>query len=147
ITTLRREALVFVNLHPSDLLDDDLYAEDAALSAHAKRVILEITERAPLDQISELKGRLAKLQALGYRIALDDLGAGYSGLASFTQLEPHVVKLDMALTRDIDTSPTKQKLVRSMLDLCFDLGIDTIAEGVETAAERDTLVTLGCKQL
>ena len=101
------------------------------------------TERAALDRIHELQQRVTRLRALGYRIAIDDLGAGYAGLTSFAQLEPEVVKVDMSLVRGIDSSAVKQKLVRSIIALCTELGIHLIAEGIETPAERDTLVTLG----
>jgi EAL domain-containing protein (putative c-di-GMP-specific phosphodiesterase class I) len=106
-------------------------------------VVFEITERATLDSISDLPRRMARLRSLGYRIALDDLGAGYSGLSSFTQLEPDVVKVDMSLIRGIEGSAMKQKLVGSVVTLCAELGILIIAEGIETPGERDALVTLG----
>ena len=124
---------LFVNLHPADLEDPELYADDGALTPYASQVVLEITEPA---------------SALGitvdyYRIAIDDLGAGYAGLTSFAQLEPEVVKVDMSLVRGIDSSPVKQKLVRSIIALCTELGIQLVAEGIETPAERDALVALG----
>ncbi len=86
---------------------------------------------------------MTRLRALGYRIAIDDLGAGYAGLTSFAQLEPEVVKVDMSLVRGIDSSAVKQKLVRSIIALCTELGIQLVAEGIETAAERDMLINLG----
>ena len=86
---------------------------------------------------------MTRLRALGYRIAIDDLGAGYAGLTSFAQLEPEVVKVDMSLVRGIDRSPVKQKLVRSIIALCTELGIQLVAEGIETPAERDALIALG----
>ena len=136
-------ALLFVNLHPADLEDDELYADEGALTPFAKQVVLEITERAALDRIHELQSRVTRLRTLGYRIAIDDLGAGYAGLTSFAQLEPEVVKVDMSLVRGIDRSPVKQKLVRSIITLCTELGIQLIAEGIETREERDSLVALG----
>ncbi len=136
-------ALLFVNLHPADLEDDELYADDGALTPFAKQVVLEITERAALDRIHELQSRVTRLRTLGYRIAIDDLGAGYAGLTSFAQLEPEVVKVDMSLVRGIDRSPVKQKLVRSIITLCTELGIQLVAEGIETVEERDALVALG----
>ncbi len=137
------EGLLFVNLHAMELADDSLISPDAPLSRHASRVVLEITERAPLEQIRDATRRVAQLRALGYRIAVDDLGAGYAGLTSFAHLEPDVVKVDMSLIRGIDLSPMKQKLLGSIVDLCRDLGIEIIAEGVETPAERDALVRVG----
>jgi EAL domain-containing protein (putative c-di-GMP-specific phosphodiesterase class I) len=100
-----------------------------------------------LDRITDISDKVAQLRALGFRIALDDLGAGYAGLTSFTLLEPEFVKLDMSLVRDVNTSATKQKVIRSMVRLCKDLGKQIIAEGVETRAERDQLIELGCDLL
>jgi EAL domain-containing protein (putative c-di-GMP-specific phosphodiesterase class I)/CheY-like chemotaxis protein len=138
------DTTIFVNLHPRDLLDDDLYSAAAPLSAVASRVVLEITERASLDHVNDVRARVAALRALGFRVAVDDLGAGYAGLTSFAQLEPEVAKIDMSLVRGIDAHPTKQKLVRSLVSLCADLKLLLVVEGVETPAERDTLVALGC---
>jgi len=132
-----------VNLHPDDLLDDTIYEHTAALSLLATRVVLEITERASLHRVQDIRSRVARLRELGFRIAIDDLGAGYAGLSCFADLEPDVVKLDMSLVRDVDKMPTKQKLVRSMTSLCHDLGILVVTEGVETHEERDCLVELG----
>ena len=84
---------------------------------------------------------------LDSEIAIDDLGAGYAGLSSFTQLEPDVAKLDMSLVRGIDTDTRRRSIVRSMKQLCSELGILVVAEGVETVAERDTLDDLGCDLL
>jgi EAL domain-containing protein (putative c-di-GMP-specific phosphodiesterase class I) len=139
------EGEIFVNVHALELDDDSLYAANSPLSAVAKRVVLEITERAPLEKIKDVNGRVAQLRAMGYRIAVDDLGAGYAGLASFAQLEPEVVKLDMSLVRDIHLQPTKRTLVKSMVSLCADLGLLMVVEGVETVAERDTLAEIGCE--
>jgi EAL domain-containing protein (putative c-di-GMP-specific phosphodiesterase class I) len=141
------DQLLFVNLHPRDLLDEQLYQPDSPLSLIAARVVLEITERATLDAVPDVPSRMRRLRALGYRIAVDDLGAGYAGLASFAQLNPEVVKLDMSLIRGIDGEQTKQKLVRSMAALCADMGTMMVAEGVETLAERQTLISLGCDLL
>ncbi|HTA21262.1 MAG TPA: EAL domain-containing protein [Polyangia bacterium] len=137
------DGLLFINLHAMELADDRLVASEAPLSRHAGRVVLEVTERAPLEQIRDATSRVAQLRALGYRIAVDDLGAGYAGLTSFAHLEPDVVKVDMSLIRGIDRSPMKQKLLGSIVGLCRDLGIEIIAEGVETPDERDALVRVG----
>jgi EAL domain-containing protein (putative c-di-GMP-specific phosphodiesterase class I) len=137
-------AQVFVNLHPLDLLDDDLYSPEAPLTRVAHKVVLEMTERTPLDHVSDVRERVASLRQLGFRIAIDDMGAGYSNLSSVAQLEPDVMKLDMGLVRGIEGSPTRQKLVGNMVGLCADMHVTVIAEGIETVAERDTLLRLGC---
>ena len=135
---------LFFNLHVRDLEDETLYDPDAPLTRMADRVVLEITERAALDEVPDAAGCVARLREMGFSIAVDDLGAGYAGLNSFAELEPDVVKLDMTLVRDVETSPTKQKVVRSITSLCADMGMEGVAEGVETPQELDALQALGC---
>ena len=137
------DGLLFVNLHAMELADDRLVSSDAPLSRHAGRVVLEVTERAPLEQIRDVTSRVAQLRALGYRIAVDDLGAGYAGLTSFAHLEPEVVKVDMSLIRGID----------QLADEAEAAGLDRRPlpgsrhrdhrRGDRDRAERDTLVRLG----
>lgn len=141
------EALLFVNLHVSDLVDDELGSPESPLTAMASRVVLEITERNSLDSIPDVRERVARLREVGFRIAIDDLGAGYAGLSSFAHLEPEFVKLDMSLVRDVHKVAVKRKLVRSMTTLCKDMGIVVVAEGIETAEERDAVTALGCDLL
>jgi EAL domain-containing protein (putative c-di-GMP-specific phosphodiesterase class I)/CheY-like chemotaxis protein len=136
--------VLFVNLHAGDLVDSALLSPESPLSAVAHRVVLEVTERASLDNVKDVRGKIGELRQMGFRIAIDDLGAGYAGLTSFATLEPEFVKLDMSLVRDIDQSHTKEALVRSMASVCKELGMLVVAEGVETPAERDLLVSLGC---
>jgi EAL domain-containing protein (putative c-di-GMP-specific phosphodiesterase class I) len=145
----QREADVslFVNIHTTDLLDDALYDSSAPLSQVASRVVLEITERSSLDTVVDLRTKVARLREMGFRIAVDDLGAGYAGLTSFALLEPEIVKLDMTLIRDVHQSRTRQKLIRSMTGLCKDMGMLVVGEGVETIEERETLRELGCDLL
>ena len=141
------EESLFVNLHTQDLLDEELFDEGSALAKIANRVVLEITERSSLHAIRDVQSRVAKLRSIGFRIAVDDLGAGYAGLTSFAQLEPDVVKLDMSLIRGVDLQPKKQTLVRTMIAMCTELGMQVVAEGIETAAERDAIVDAGCDLL
>jgi EAL domain-containing protein (putative c-di-GMP-specific phosphodiesterase class I) len=145
--SLRPGALLFVNLHPRDLADEDLYDPAAPLTPFAPRVVLEITERASLDGLGDVPARMRRLRSLGFRVAVDDLGAGYAGLTSVLQLEPEVVKLDMSLVRGIDADSSRQQVVRSLVQLCLDLGMRVVAEGVETASERDMLASIGCELL
>lgn len=138
---------VLVNLQPLDLSDPELYAADSPLRAHARAVILEITERASLEGVADLRAKVARLRGFGYRIAVDDLGAGYAGLTTFASLEPDLVKLDMSLIRGVDGHPLRRKLVQSMAELCRGLGIWVLAEGVETEEERIALAEAGCDLL
>ena len=91
-----------------------------------------------------MRSRIRALKDMGFRIAIDDLGAGYAGLTSFAVLEPHVVKLDMSLVRGVDREPLKRRLIGSMTRVCKESGILVVAEGVETTAEHDAVVELGC---
>ncbi len=129
------------------MLDLRLYSSDSPLASNASRVVLEITERATLDGVDNLGRRVRELRDLGFRIAVDDLGAGYAGLTSFATLEPEIVKLDIALVRNVDSLPIKRQLIGSMTSLCKDLGTLVVAEGIETEAERDVIVELGCDLL
>lgn len=141
---LAKDALLFLNLHPSDLLDEELFRADTPLGAMAERVVLEITERASLDSIKDIRVRMARLRELGFRIAVDDLGAGYAGLTSFTLLEPEVVKLDMGLVRNLHVEPKKLTVVRTLVSMCKELGIVVTSEGIETEPEREALAAVGC---
>lgn len=142
-----QEQMIFVNVHPPDLLDDSLHGSGSALAPHAHRIILEITERASIDKMGDIGPIVNDLRRLKYRLAVDDLGTGYAGLASFTQLGPEFVKLDRSLVMGIDRHPTKQRVVQAMYHLCADLGMTVISEGVETREEATTLMGLGADYL
>lgn len=133
---------IFVNVHGLELSDEDLFSPTTGLAPLAKRIVLEITERTGLDPAAG-PTRVAMLRKLGYRIAVDDLGAGYAALGALATLEPEVVKLDMSLVRDIDRHPVKQRVVAAIANLCRELGSRVVAEGVETKAELDVCVHAG----
>lgn len=135
---------LFVNLHPHELLDPELTDPTSLLVSMASRVVLEITERAPLSSLEEVRERCVELRRLGFRIAVDDLGAGYAGLTSFAVLDPDIVKVDMNLVRGIEGSAVKRRLVSSVVSLCREMEMLLVAEGVETTAERDVLAGMGC---
>jgi EAL domain-containing protein (putative c-di-GMP-specific phosphodiesterase class I)/CheY-like chemotaxis protein len=142
------DALIFVNVHAGELTDPELSAASSPLSSIAHRVVLEITERSALDRVPGVLGLVAQLRQRGFRIAVDDLGAGYAGLSSFTQLEPEFAKLDMSLVRDVHTHAKKRSVVRAITRLCLhDLGVQVISEGVEVPEERDALEADGCDLL
>jgi EAL domain-containing protein (putative c-di-GMP-specific phosphodiesterase class I) len=109
--------------------------------------VLEITERASLDCVADVSERIQALRRMGYRIAVDDLGAGYAGLTSLAALSPDIVKIDMALIRDLDHDDVKRKLVRSIAGVCRELDIRVVAEGIERPGERDAAAASGCDLL
>ncbi|RYZ67773.1 MAG: EAL domain-containing protein, partial [Proteobacteria bacterium] len=137
------EHTFFVNLHAADLADPLLYEETSDLTHHASQVVLEITERASLETIADVEGRLSALRERGFRIAVDDLGSGYAGLNYFARISPDIVKIDMGLIRGVDTDPVRQRIVASMCTLSSDLGILAVAEGIETEAELECVTELG----
>jgi len=139
------DTTILVNLHPWDLRDEALLAAGSPLADMADRVVLEITERASLEHVPDLRLRIEALRRQGFRIAVDDLGAGYAGLTCVADLAPHIVKIDMSLVRGVDRDPTRHRLVRAIVDFCAELGIHTVAEGVEAAAEREALTAMGCE--
>ncbi len=135
-------ALLFLNLHPTDLLDPALYEPSALDPA---RVVLEITERADVRTVSDLGLRLRRLRESGYRLAVDDLGSGFAGLTSVAEMDPEFIKLDMSLVRNLHIDPTRHRIVDSLVRLCRDLDRAVVAEGVECREELDALQALGCE--
>jgi len=142
-----RTGLLFVNLHPAELADPALLDPNSVLASVANRVVLEVTERHTLCDLKELDSTFRQLREMGFRLALDDLGAGYASLNSFAALCPSFVKLDMGLIRAIDTDPVRRRLVASMIQVCNDLDSQVVAEGIETPAEKDAVTELGAHLL
>jgi EAL domain-containing protein (putative c-di-GMP-specific phosphodiesterase class I)/CheY-like chemotaxis protein len=141
------DAMLFVNIHPAALAHPALFADDNPLVPLAHRIVLEITERSSLEHVPDIDAKIAALRATGFRIAIDDLGSGYSGLTSLVQLRPDFVKFDRALVDGVHASPPRAKLLQSMEGLCREFGIRTIAEGVECAEDERALVEIGCDLL
>lgn len=141
------DALMFVNIHPATLEDSALYSTEDPLVPYASKIVLEITERASLEDMTAAQKQVSRLRELGYRIAVDDLGAGYAGLTSFALLSPDFVKFDMSLVRDVHASETKSKVIASFVSLCHELRMRCIAEGVENEHEKARLIELGCDLL
>jgi EAL domain-containing protein (putative c-di-GMP-specific phosphodiesterase class I) len=108
-----------------------------------ERIIFELTEAEKVSDNSHLKNIVTEYQRHGFKTALDDFGAGYAGLNLLSAFQPDIIKLDMELLRSIDTSRVKQTIVKSAVRLCADLNITVIAEGIETAAELETLRDFG----
>jgi EAL domain-containing protein (putative c-di-GMP-specific phosphodiesterase class I)/signal transduction histidine kinase/DNA-binding LytR/AlgR family response regulator len=135
---------LFVNLHPSELRAKYLTSSREPLLDHAARVVLEVTERASLTAGPGLLDEVRRLRRRGYRIAVDDLGEGFAGLSSLTVLTPDIVKIDKSLVRDVDSAPLKEDIIASIVLMARRSGITTVAEGIETEAEREALATLGC---
>lgn len=129
---------LFVNTHPNELLDPDSLVQSLQNLPHVTqggRLVLEVHENGLADPAfaQQFKESLAQMQV---GLAYDDFGAGQSRLRELVESPPDYLKLDMGLIRDIDTAnAAKQRLIASIASTAADLGVDVIAEGVETAAE------------
>ena len=144
VPLLPKAADLFVNVHCRELLDPRLYGAECPLAAFAGRVVLEVTERERVDRVADVGDRVAQLRKLGFRLAVDDLGAGYAGLTCFTAVQPDVVKIDRALVHGISTNVACQRVVKSIVSLCREMQIKIVAEGVEVAADLAVVVDAGC---
>ena len=114
----------------------------AVLEPSEREIVLEITEHAPVDDYLGLTSSLHGLRD-HLRIAVDDAGAGYAGLRHILEIRPDIVKLDIALVRNVDTDPVRRALIAGMVAFAQEGGCVLLAEGIETDAELATLRTLG----
>lgn len=108
-----------------------------------ERILLEVTEHSKVDNYDALLSELAYLRFSGVRLAIDDAGAGYSGLQHIIQLHPDVIKLDMSLTRDIDKDLVRRSLAAALMRFSSETDAQIVAEGIETEEELATLTKLG----
>jgi len=118
---------------------------DAARKAQVPldNVILEVTEGEAVHDPKGFAERMNEYRAQGILFAIDDFGAGYAGLGLLAEFQPDIVKLDMHLVRNIDSKGPRQAIVRAVVQVCDDLGIDVVAEGVETKAEYHLFRRIG----
>lgn len=134
-------AFISLNLSPATALRPGLAR--ALERFPAERIVLELTEHDRIDEYDPLLAALTPLRDRGVRIAVDDAGAGYSGLRHVLRLRPDVIKLDTALTRGIDTDLAKRALATAMVSFAPQINAMVIAEGVETQGELQALRDLG----
>lgn len=107
------------------------------------RLIFEAVEGEYVEKNSHLTNILREYREFGFKTAIDDFGAGYSGLNLLADFQPDLIKLDMALVRDIHLDRVRQTIVRNVVNMCTELGVEVIAEGIEDAQERDFLADCG----
>ncbi|MFP5503139.1 MAG: EAL domain-containing protein [Candidatus Sericytochromatia bacterium] len=135
---------VFINfnpasiVHPAFSLEAMLEAIDAA-GMPRDRIVFEVVESDHVQDLDMLIRSLDAYRVLGFKVALDDLGSGYSSLNLIHALRPDFIKLDMALIRDVDRHVYKSTVTQKLLELADDLGVESVAEGVETEAELQWL--------
>jgi EAL domain-containing protein (putative c-di-GMP-specific phosphodiesterase class I) len=147
----RREGIRFFLTVSPDSLDDERFVHGftlAALREHGlaqTSIVIEITERSSIHDYARFETAIRHYAQQGFSIAVDDFGAGHSGLLTLISCVPHYLKLDMAVTRGIDRDPYKQMIVKSVVALAENIGAVLIAEGVETNEEVVTLVRYGVR--
>jgi EAL domain-containing protein (putative c-di-GMP-specific phosphodiesterase class I) len=134
-----------VNASPAVILDGQFV--EAFGEAPLERLIVEITEHSTVDNYAELLTALRPLRERGLRLAVDDAGAGYSSLRHILNMQPDFIKLDIALTRDIDLDPARKALARALVGFAQDTGSRIIAEGVERRSELEALRSIGVKKV
>jgi EAL domain-containing protein (putative c-di-GMP-specific phosphodiesterase class I) len=137
-----------INLMPQDLdrpgYEQWLLAEIAAAGLKPDQVTAEIVESNLVEDSLEVAGRLARLRAAGIRIAIDDFGTGYSSLAYLASLPLDAIKIDRAMIADIVGGSRDRIIVKAMIGLARELGLQVIVEGVESLAQLRLLEEWGC---
>ncbi|WP_341581899.1 EAL domain-containing protein [Marinobacter metalliresistant] len=139
---------LFVNISPAKLMPPEFNPTQLqelllANGLKASDIVIELSERYPTADPSELLKTLVWLKAEGFLIAIDDLGSGYSGLKLWSELKPDYVKIDRHFIRDIQDDLIKREFLKSVVDLADRLGCKLIAEGIETEAEFRVVSDLG----
>jgi len=138
---LPKEAYLSLNVSPATAVAPELHEVLDGLPA--KRLVLEMTEHARVDDYSALKAALGGFRERGIRLAIDDAGAGFASLRHIVLLHPDFIKLDMTLTRDVHRDETRRALVVALVAFGSQIGASVVAEGVETAEELATLREVG----
>lgn len=139
---------LFLNVDPKIIKDSRFHKGHTRemlqrLCADAGNIIFEITEKTAIIDYQGFRHILDNYISQGYKIAIDDTGAGYSGLKTLAQIRPHFIKVDMDLVRDIDKDSLKQAMMKALYDFSVSTNSQIIAEGIETLGELETLIAIG----
>ena len=139
---------LFLNVSPEALTHPSFkngqtlaYLEN--LGIDPERVIIEITENQPTFDFEGMRNALLHYRSMGFKIAMDDLGEGFSSLRLWSELRPEFVKVDMHFVQGVNTDPLKQQFLKSIQSIALSSGTQVIAEGIETAAEFRTIRDIG----
>ena len=138
---LPEETYLSLNVSPATAIAPELHEVLDGLPA--ERVVLEMTEHARVDDYPALKAALAVFRERGFRLAIDDAGAGFASLRHIVLLHPDFIKLDMTLTRDVHVDATRRALVVALVAFGSQIGARVVAEGVETPEQLATLLEAG----
>ena len=130
-----------INASPATVMSGRLM--DVVSAVPGKRLVLELTEEASVANYEALASALEELRARGIRLALDDAGAGYAGLQRILRLAPDIIKLDLGLTRNIESDRARRALVSALVAFAGEMGATITAEGIESSAALAVLKELG----
>lgn len=134
-------AYLSVNVSPEAMTSSSFFQ---AIAGRAEdRLVVEVTEHAKVESYAELADAVLALRGRGVRLAIDDVGAGFASLRHVLRLRPDIIKLDITLTRSIDTDPVRRALASSFIRFAEDIHATIAAEGIETGGELEELCTLG----
>ncbi|GGB45877.1 D-glycero-D-manno-heptose 1-phosphate guanosyltransferase [Oceanisphaera marina] len=145
---LQMSGLLFINVNPNLLLDKQhpkgcTQRMAQALGIPANKIVIELSEQYPIHDPAGLKIAVEHYRSLGFLIAIDDLGTGYSGLKLWSEVKPDYVKIDRYFIQDLDQDPIKREFVQSIVTLARGLQSQIIAEGIENQAELQQLQQMG----
>lgn len=140
---LPRGTYLSLNISPSSALSDRL--PEALVGIPPEWIVLEVTEHAEVADYDALRAALAPIRLRGGRLAVDDAGSGFASLRHILLLEPSIIKIDISITRDIDTDRARRALASALVSFGKEMGISLLAEGIETAAELEVLRALGVR--
>lgn len=146
----RMQGLLFINVDPKVMYNEKFrrgFTKDiiSKYNMNPENIIFEITEKTCIEDYKAFKSVIDNYTGQGYKIAIDDTGAGYSGLRMIAETSPQFIKLDMELIRDIDKKDINKALVKALKEFCVSCNMDIIAEGIETYDEMRTLIELGVR--
>jgi EAL domain-containing protein (putative c-di-GMP-specific phosphodiesterase class I) len=138
---------LFINCLPTTIHDPEFkgaYLKELLSDVHRKphNVVMEISEREAIDDYVAFREAISHYSDLGFSIAVDDTGAGYSSLEAIVELRPNFLKLDISMVRGIDTNLLKQEMVKAIVSFAHNMNARIIAEGIETAEELEILTRL-----
>jgi EAL domain-containing protein (putative c-di-GMP-specific phosphodiesterase class I) len=146
---LARDGRLFINTVPATVRDTSFLGRGVldylGSDISPRDVTLEITERSVIDNLNLYREAMHEFTDLGFTFAIDDVGAGYSGLETVATLKPAYLKIDMALVRDVHQKKVSQQVVKAIREMGDGLGAMVIAEGVETREEADALAEIGVR--
>lgn len=134
---------IAVNLSPSACLNPRLSEIVRKSGLRPERLVIELTERSPVADYARLAAALAPLRSAGLRIAIDDVGAGFSSMRHILRLSPELIKLDRTIVAGIDNNPNQRALCAAMVSFSSQIGASLVAEGIETNSELATVMELG----